>query len=259
MIPRAAITEWSRFVPWPSVEQVEQDLLLSRLIIEIANDDYLGHELLFRGGTCLHKLHAPKPVRYSEDLDYVRSTGGGIADLTRGVTQIGKRLGMEVRTRISEHPKVFLRAPYETGAGQMRIKIEVNTFERSPAQPPIRIPFRVESSWYDGNAEVLTFTLAEVVATKIRALFQRSKGRDLFDLWLALTQLNVPASSIVEAFAAYRPDGYTSRRAELNLREKAKRRAYREDIRPLVTAWPEGYDVDAAAEVVITDALSLIE
>jgi predicted nucleotidyltransferase component of viral defense system len=86
---------------------------------------------------------------------------------------------------------------------------------------------------------VLTFTLAEVVATKIRALFQRSKGRDLFDLWLALNQLNVPSSSIVEALAA--------------------RRAYREDIRPLVTAWPEGYDVDAAAEVVITDALSLIE
>lgn len=86
---------------------------------------------------------------------------------------------------------------------------------------------------------MLTFTLAEVVATKIRALFQRSKGRDLFDLWLALNQLNVPSSSIVEALAA--------------------RRAYREDMRPLVTAWPEGYDVDAAAEVVITDALCLIE
>jgi predicted nucleotidyltransferase component of viral defense system len=259
VIPRAAITEWGRVVPWPSVEQVEQDLLLSRLIIEIANDDYLGEELMFRGGTCLHKLHAPKPLRYSEDLDYVRSTGGGIADLTRAVTQIGKRLGMEVRTRISEHPKVFLRAPYETGAGQMRIKVEVNTFERSPAQPPIRIPFRVDSSWYDGNAEVLTFTLAEVVATKIRALFQRSKGRDLFDLWLALTQLDVPALSIVEAFAAYRPVGYTGRRAELNLREKVKRRAYRDDIRPLVTAWPEGYDVEAAAEIVIADVLSLVE
>ena len=82
MIPRAAITEWGRVVPWPTVEQVEQDLLLSRLIIEIANDDYLGDELVFRGGTCLHKLHAPKPLRYSEDLDYVRSTGGGITDLT---------------------------------------------------------------------------------------------------------------------------------------------------------------------------------
>ena len=259
MIPRAAITEWGRTVPWPTVSQIEQDLLLSRLIVEIANDDYLGAELVFRGGTCLHKLHAPEPLRYSEDLDYVRSTSGGIGALTRAVTQIGTRLGMEVRTRIAQHPKMFLRAHYETGAGPMRIKIEVNTFERSPAHLPIKIPFHVDSSWFTGSAEVLTFTLDEVVATKIRALFQRSKGRDLFDLWLALTQLGVPASSIVEAFAPYRPDGYTGPRAELNLREKVSRPAFRDDIRPLVTAWPEGYDTDAAAELVIGDVLALIE
>jgi len=259
VIPQAAITEWGRTVPWPTVEQIEQDLLLSRLIVEIANDDYLGDELVFRGGTCLHKLHAPEPLRYSEDLDYVRSTGGGIRELTRAVTQIGDRLGMEVRTRLAEHPKMFLRAPFETGMGPMRVKIEVNTFERSPANPPIRIPFHVESSWFNSSAEVLTFTLDEVVATKIRALFQRSKGRDLFDLWLALTQLGVTPSSIVESFAPYRPDGYTGRRAELNLGEKLKRSAFREDIRALVTAWPEGYDIDAAAEFVIADVLALIE
>lgn len=55
MITRAAIVEWGRRVPWPTLEQVEQDLLLSRLIVEIANDDFLGNELTFRGGTCLHK------------------------------------------------------------------------------------------------------------------------------------------------------------------------------------------------------------
>lgn len=141
----------------------------------------------------------------------------------------------------------------------MRVKIEVNMFERSPANPPIRIPFHVESSWFSGSAEVLTFTLDEVAATKIRALFERSKGRDLFDLWLALTQLGVTPSSIIEGFAPYRPDGYTGRRAELNLREKPKRSAFREDIRALVTARPEGYDIDAAAESVITDVLALIE
>ncbi len=259
MIPRAAITEWGRTVPWPTVEQVEQDLVLSRLIVEIANDDYLGDELVFRGGTCLHKLHAPEPFRYSEDLDYVRSTGGGIRELTRAVTRIGDRLGMEVRTRITEHPKMFLRAPHETGGGQMRVKIEVNTFERSPASPPIRIPFHVESSWFRGGGEVLTFTLPEVVATKIRALFQRSKGRDLFDLWLAITKLGVTPASIVEAFAPYRPDSYTRSRAVRNLREKLTRSAFRDDLRALVTAWPEGYDIDAAANVVITDVLALVE
>lgn len=259
MIPRAAITEWGRLVPWPTVEQVEQDLLLSRLIVEIANDDYLGSELVFRGGTCLHKLHAPTPMRYSEDLDYVRTTSGGIGELTHALTELGRRLGMRANTRVTQHPKVFFRAPYESGIGQMRIKVEVNTFERSPANPLVRISHPVESSWFSGSAEVLTFTTDEVVATKIRALFQRSKGRDLFDLWLALVRLGISASSIVEAFDPYRPEGYTPRRAELNLREKIKQPAFREDLRPLVTAWPEDYDIDSAAEMVIADILAAID
>lgn len=259
MIPQAAITEWGRSVQWPTVEQIEQDLLLSRLIVEIANDDYLGGELVFRGGTCLHKLHAPEPLRYSEDLDYVRTTGGGIGVVFDAIRAVGERLQMGVQTSLKEHPKMFLRSTYETGAGSMKVKIEVNTRERSPASTPITIPYQVESSWFTGAADVPTFTLDEVVATKIRALFERSKGRDLFDLWLAMTQLGVPASSIVKAFTPYRPDGYNRGRAEQNLREKLERRAFREDIRPLVNAWPDGYDIDAAGELVIGDLLALIE
>ena len=48
MIPQSAVTEWAAQLPWPTperieqIEQIEQDLLLSRLVIEIARDDYLG-------------------------------------------------------------------------------------------------------------------------------------------------------------------------------------------------------------------------
>jgi len=38
---------------------------------------------------------------------------------------------------------------------------------------------------------VLTFEPAELVATKLRALYQRRMGRDLFDLWLALTHIGL--------------------------------------------------------------------
>ena len=165
---------------------------------------------------------------------------------------------MAVNTRISEHPKLYLNAPYESNAGQMRIKIEINTHERTPARPLIRIPHTVKSSWFDGGASVLTFAPEELMATKIRALFQRSKGRDLFDLWLANAHLGIAASAIAAAFAPYRPDGYTRRRAELNLREKVKRPAFRQDLRPLVTDWPEDYSVDDAAHVVIAEILALI-
>ena len=69
MIPQAQITHWAAGAPWPTRQQVEQDLILSRLIVEIANHPLLGGELAFRGGTCLHKLHLPAALRYSEDLD----------------------------------------------------------------------------------------------------------------------------------------------------------------------------------------------
>ncbi len=259
MIPRPAITAWGRTrAGWPTEEQIEQDLLLSRLIVEIANDGYLGKELVFRGGTCLHKLRLPQGERYSEDLDYVRRTSGGIAELTRAAGAIGERLGMDVRTKMGMHPKVFLRSSYESGTGPMRIKIEVNTFERFPARRVETVPYRVDSSWFTGSADVLTFAVDELVATKIRALYQRSKGRDLFDLWLALTRLGVAPADLVESFAPYRPDGYTRALAVANLREKLRRPDFRTDLRPLVTTWPSGYDLEEAAELVIADVLNLV-
>lgn len=49
MMPRKDITRWSVDHPWQNENQVEQDLLLSRAMIEIANDSLLGEELVLRG------------------------------------------------------------------------------------------------------------------------------------------------------------------------------------------------------------------
>ena len=92
MIPPANIVAWRNQAPWPEDNQVEQDLILSRLIVEIANDELLGPELAFRGGTCLHKVHLPAPLRYSEDLDYVRSTKSGIGRFLDAIRDIATSL-----------------------------------------------------------------------------------------------------------------------------------------------------------------------
>ena len=165
---------------------------------------------------------------------------------------------MEVRTKIGRHPKIYLRAPFESGSGTMRVKVEVNTFERAPARPLVHVRHAVSSRWFTGEAEVQTFDLAELVATKIRALFQRSKGRDLFDLWLAITRLGVTPEDLAACFGPYRPDGYTARRAELNLREKLSSSDFRNDLRPLVGEWPEDYDIDQAGELVLDGVLPLV-
>jgi predicted nucleotidyltransferase component of viral defense system len=81
VIAQAYLNEWTSQAPWPQQAQIGQDLVLSRLIVEIARHDLLGGELTFRGGTCLHKLHLSKQLRFSEDLDYVRRTHSGISPI----------------------------------------------------------------------------------------------------------------------------------------------------------------------------------
>lgn len=258
MIPADAITAWGVDHPWPTRVQIEQDLLLSRAICAIADDDYLGDELVFRGGTALHKLHLDRPWRYSEDLDYVRSTGTGIARLTQALTRLGEHLGHTVRTRVGEHPKVYWRTTSQEGT-PLRIKIEVNTHERSPALALRRIEHRVTSPWWKGSAAVQTFAPAELIATKIRALYQRSKGRDLFDLWLALEHLELEPAAILAALAPYRPDGLTASRAIANLEAKVRDRQFRSDVDVLAAALPGDYSIDGAAALITERLLSRID
>jgi predicted nucleotidyltransferase component of viral defense system len=258
MIAANAITAWGVDHPWPTREQVEQDLLLSQAICAIAQDDYLGTELVFRGGTALHKLHLDHPYRYSEDLDYVRSSATGIGPLTRALCDLGVHLGYTVNTRVSQHPKVYWRTTAASGI-PLRIKIEVNTHERSPALPLIHRPHEVDTPWWTGQAHVQTFQPVELLATKIRALYQRSKGRDLFDLWLALNQLHLAAAGILAAFAPYRPEGLTATRARDNLARKLLDPIFRSDLDPLITTWPEAYQLDTAANQISNQLLDHLD
>lgn len=258
MIPAASITAWGTTRPWPSRPAIEQDLLLGRTIVAIYDHPDLRDELAFRGGTCLHQVHLPTPLRYSEDLDFVRRTHSGVGPVLDALREVASAIGLEVRgTDVGEHPKMRLRAYSEDDPTvPLRIKVEINTHETSPAQPLTRLPFSVASSWFTGSTSVLTFTPAELVATKLRALYQRKKGRDLFDLWLALTVMAVPAPAILRAFDPYRPSGYSSTAAVANLKEKLADRAFRADLDPLVGSWPDGYDIDQAADLVETDLLA---
>jgi predicted nucleotidyltransferase component of viral defense system len=87
LIPQADIIAWRRVAPWADDGMVEQDLVLSRALVEIFSDPALAQALAFRGGTALHKVVLAPPSRYSEDLDLVQPHGrdlGGKAIYGRG-------------------------------------------------------------------------------------------------------------------------------------------------------------------------------
>ena len=81
MIPMMNIIAWSASAPWADMRQVEQDLIISRALVDLFADPMLARELRFRGGTALHKLHLPRPLRYSEDIDLVRTAAGPIGPI----------------------------------------------------------------------------------------------------------------------------------------------------------------------------------
>jgi predicted nucleotidyltransferase component of viral defense system len=88
MIPAMNIVAWGRTVPWVEQRQVEQDLIISRALVELFSDSFPRKELRFRGGTALNKLHSPKPLRYSEDIDLTRTNAGPIGPVLDRVRQI---------------------------------------------------------------------------------------------------------------------------------------------------------------------------
>ena len=116
----------------------------------------------------------------------------------------------------------------------------------------------VSSPFYNGSADIPTFQPEELVATKLRALFQRKKGRDLYDLWLALTVLELDPEKIVAAFPAYRPEGVGAKQMTENLMEKLADRSFCTDVDAMAKTGSPAYDPQVAGKLVIDELFSRI-
>ena len=124
--------------------------------------------------------------------------------------------------------------------------MEINTREHFTVLGIRRRPFQIDSPWFSGHADIGVYGIEELLGTKLRALYQRKKGRDLYDLWLALTSLEVDNAKVVDCFGRYlEHDGLAVSRAEFeeNLNGKIRNRSFLGDIEPLL---PTGVSYDAA-------------
>ena len=204
MIPEFAIQEWGTLVPWRDKEQVEQDLLISRALVEIYKDEYLASHLAFRGGTALHKLYMHPQPRYSEDIDLVQISAEPIKDTYIHLRQALSFLGEPV-VKQKRHNNTLLFRLQSDGLPSIpiHVKVEINCKEHFSILPLVKVPFKVESMWFKGEAELTTYQLDELIGTKMRALYQRRKGRDLYDLYKALTTSNLNIDNVLHAYNTY--------------------------------------------------------
>jgi predicted nucleotidyltransferase component of viral defense system len=254
MIPQAFITEWANRVPWQTNEQVEQDLVICRALVEIFTDDLLSGSLAFRGGTALHKLFIHPQTRYSEDIDLVQMRAepfGPIADRLRERLYF---LGSPVRKQKENGFTLLFRFESEFPPAQnLRLKVETNSREHFSVLGYMHHPFRMESSWYSGSCSITTYRIEELLGTKLRALYQRRKGRDLYDMYMALTrstELDMDALlSCYHAYMSHAVDEPPSGKVFLqNLEAKMKNEEFIGDTRALLRPTVD-YDPTAAFHI----------
>lgn len=173
MIPRRYIQEWSQHTPWRESYQVEQDLLISRMLIHIFSDEFLTKELAFRGGTALHKLYMNPAPRYSEDIDLVQLNSAPIGPVMKRLKDVIDFFDQDRSTSVKGHgAKAFYKFVSEEQSLPLKIKIEINCQEHNQCFPLMKKPVSIRNSWFEGEANVTTFQLNELLGTKLRALYQ---------------------------------------------------------------------------------------
>lgn len=262
MIPRAYITAWRSHAPWFADAQVEQDLVVSRALVELFSDATIRSSLAFRGGTALNKIVLPMPERYSDDVDLVQVEAGPIGPVMTAIHQrldtwLGEPQWKQGRGRMTFYYR--FNTEIEPVAVS-RLKIEVNTREHFSALGFTTHPYSMESRWFSGSAEILSYHLDELLGTKLRALYQRKKGRDLFDLWIAGRRVQFNPQRVADCFLRYiEHDGMRVSRAEFeeNLHRKLADREFAADIAPLLASDVK-WDCMAAGEYVLDTFVSLL-
>lgn len=251
MISEEYIQAWKSKAPWPASSQIEQDLLISRVLCELYSEPKIRSSLAFRGGTSLQKIFFKSPTRYSEDIDLVqipKESIGETIDLIRsklawlGDPQVDRKKG-----------RVTMRFKYTSEMEPieaMKLKIETNTGEHFSALGYHKVPFSVDSEWFSGACEITTFHLEEIMGTKLRALYQRRKGRDLYDFARIFEHFpRIEDQKIVDCFLKYmNHESNRVSRAEFEkaMFEKRKDSAFRDDIEPLLSQDVTKFDADKA-------------
>ena len=179
---------------------VEKDYVLGWMLAGIYAHEELADLWLFKGGTCLKKCFF-ETYRFSEDLDFTLRDEAHIdaAFLKRVFGEIGEwiydQTGIEIpadkqefeilrnpRGNLSCQGKISYRGPVSSSHGLPRIKLDLTADERVVLPPVTTAIFHPYSDAPDEGIEVLAYDFVEAFAEKFRALAERTRPRDLYDV-----------------------------------------------------------------------------
>jgi predicted nucleotidyltransferase component of viral defense system len=195
VIPRAALQVRAR--EWGLTEEVvEKDYVLGWLLWGIGSQPALRDHWVFKGGTCLKKCFV-ETYRFSEDLDFTVLDDGPLTPedllpiLTEMLDRVEQETGIELSSRQpvvrlrpdsrSAEGRIYYRGP-RGAPGEARVKLDL-TYDETIVETTVR---REIAHAYDealpSDGAVQCYAFAEVFAEKLRALGQRTRPRDLYDV-----------------------------------------------------------------------------
>jgi predicted nucleotidyltransferase component of viral defense system len=116
----------------------------------------------------------------------------------------------------------------------MRLKIEINTREHLNLLGLQEKSFEVNNGWFAGKCNITTYPLEELLSTKLKALYGRKKGRDLFDMYWALTHCELDIDKLLyccrEHYKFAELKYPTNKQFVLNMEDKLSDDEYVNDI-----------------------------
>lgn len=187
---RARVAEWGL-----RDDVVEKDYVLGWVLAGIGSEPALRDGWIFKGGTCLKKCYL-ETFRFSEDLDFTVLDGAPIDDadvlehLGRMLDRVGRESGLDfnvgqprLRTRPngSVEGRIYYRGP-RNAPSPASVRLDLTRGERL-ARPPVMRPIQhLYPDELPAPGTVRCYALEEVYAEKIRAMGERGRPRDLYDI-----------------------------------------------------------------------------
>jgi predicted nucleotidyltransferase component of viral defense system len=202
---------------------VEKDYVLDWILWGISRNEYLKNRLVFKGGTALHKMYFAD-WRFSEDLDFTTVTQMGKDELEDAIIalceQVKTQSGIEVRKKEIEasgdrstewffEVKIDFIGPRKQMVSPLPIVRLHITHDELLIDKPVPKVIIVPYQDLPEGTVILTYSLEEILAEKIRTLFhQRCWPRDIYDTWRLLEELKSIVNSEKVLDIYYRKSKY---------------------------------------------------
>ncbi|MCY4562100.1 MAG: nucleotidyl transferase AbiEii/AbiGii toxin family protein [Flavobacteriaceae bacterium] len=201
LIKKEQIIEWSEKEKFQDDKHAEKDLYIESLLKLFSFSKWLLKHLIFKGGTALHKMHFEKSLRFSEDIDFEHK---GNQDIGRTLNEMklifGKaNLNIEIN-RNKNNYEILCSYPSHTTTKPGKLKIEISDREDFSVLGYTQKRLHLNNVCFSSDIMMNTYNINEILSQKTRALYQRDKGRDLYDLYVSRLHPDFDMKKIAQCF-----------------------------------------------------------